>query len=138
MPTLHVPATPESLALVNTYLAENISPAYAALLPKLELLAEELLVNVFLHSRPLDGKNNASVACHEIRLDDKTYLRMVVQDWGERFDPFQEGLTPDLTLPAGDRPVGGLGIHLVRSLTVHHGYARVEDSNCIELYFNKP
>ena len=37
-----------------------------------------------------------------------------------------------------DRPVGGLGIHLIKSVVAHYTYAYYEQSNIIELYFALP
>lgn len=43
-------------------------------------------------------------------------VQVDIVDDGEAFDPF-EAAEPDVTQAIGDRPIGGLGIHLVRSLT---------------------
>ena len=38
-----------------------------------------------------------------------------VEDDGRPFDPFADAALPDLEQDLDDRPVGGLGVHLVRS-----------------------
>ena len=45
---------------------------------------------------------------------------------------------PDVSLGVDERPVGGLGIHLIKSVVAHYTYAYYEQSNIIELYFALP
>ena len=58
--------------------------------------------------------------------------------WGAPFDPFLEAPVPDVSLGVDERPVGGLGIHLIKSVVAHYTYAYYEQSNIIELYFALP
>lgn len=103
----------------------------------MELAAEELLVNVFSYAYP-DAPGEAQVACREVRLDNVPYFCFKVQDWGAPFDPFLEAPVPDVSLGVDERPVGGLGIHLIKSVVAHYTYAYCEQSNIIELYFALP
>ena len=43
-----------------------------------------------------------------------------------------------VSLGVDERPVGGLGIHLIKSVVAHYTYAYYEQSNIIELYFALP
>ena len=43
--------------------------------------------------------------------------------------------TPDTSLSAEDRPIGGLGVHLVKNVSAHHCYSGDDGTNTIELYF---
>jgi anti-sigma regulatory factor (Ser/Thr protein kinase) len=55
---------------------------------------------------------------HEIRVTlavEGDRLTIEVEDDGRQFDPLTAP-APDLDLPLEERPVGGLGIHIVRSL----------------------
>lgn len=74
----------------------------------------------------------------EVRLDNVPYFCFKVQDWGAPFDPFLEAPVPDVSLGVDERPVGGLGIHLIKSVVAHYTYAYYEQSNIIELYFALP
>ena len=95
------------------------------------------MVNVFSYAYP-DVPGEAQVACREVRLDNVPYFCFKVQDWGAPFDPFLEAPVPDVSLGVDERPVGGLGIHLIKSVVAHYTYAYYEQSNIIELYFALP
>lgn len=43
---------------------------------------------------------------------------------------------PDLTLPAERRPIGGLGIHLIRRLSARRQYERVDGCNVLTLFMD--
>ena len=56
-------------------------------------------------------------------------------DNGVEFDPTAHG-EPDTTLSADERPIGGLGIHMVRRMTTSMRYHRVHDTNILILAFS--
>ena len=55
-----------------------------------------------------------------------------VEDDGRPFDPLQAP-PPDLTLPLEQRPIGGLGIHLIRNLMDEVSYARAGGRNILKM-----
>ena len=55
-------------------------------------------------------------------------LQCEIEDNGVAFDPL-EMPAPDTTQSVEDRPIGGLGIHLVRELMDRVEYARIDDRN---------
>ena len=59
-------------------------------------------------------------------------LGIEFRDFGRPFDPLQAP-PPDLDRPAGERPIGGLGIHLVRSLTDRVEYRRLGGANLLRV-----
>lgn len=61
---------------------------------------------------------------------------LAIEDDARAFDP-QSAPEPDLTLPLAQRPIGGLGLHLVRSLSSHMGYERRDDKNVLEVRFRR-
>lgn len=68
---------------------------------------------------------------HEIELEVELTRREVVlavSDDGKPYDAFARE-DPDLTLPLEDRPIGGLGIHIVRRLTNEQRYQRLAGRN---------
>lgn len=137
MPTLKVPATLDNLQVVNAFIEENLPENCAFLRPHVELVAEELLVNVFMYAYEDDTQGEAEVGCREVFLDDEEYFCFWVCDNGRPFNPFVEAPEPDLTSDAENRPIGGLGIHLIKSLTKHYSYSYTDKRNLIELYFSK-
>jgi len=65
----------------------------------------------------------------EIRLAlDGNEMEMVVLDDAAPFNPL-EAQAPDTSLPVEERPVGGLGIEIVRRLMDSIDYARLDDGN---------
>ncbi|MDO8836782.1 MAG: ATP-binding protein [Vicinamibacterales bacterium] len=59
-------------------------------------------------------------------------LVATVTDEGPPFNPL-EADAPNLDLPILDRPIGGLGIHIVMTMMDEVSYARVDDRNVVTL-----
>jgi serine/threonine-protein kinase RsbW len=95
---------------------------------ELRLVAEELLTNVAAYGYEDADEHWVSV---ELALQGADVTLRFVDD-GRPFDPLAAP-APDLTAPVEDRPVGGLGVHLVRSLVDDAGYERVADQNVLTL-----
>ncbi len=138
MPQLHVPARLEQLAAVNSFLKENIPDRFLPALLNLELVTEELLVNVFSYAYPEGTLGTAEISLRQIFFDGQDMLCFSVKDWGAPFNPFAEAPAPDLSLDAESRPIGGLGIYLIRSVTTHQAYSREDGANHIDVYFSLP
>ena len=138
MPQLHVPARLEQLAAVNSFLSENIPPRFLPALLNVELVTEELLVNVFSYAYPEGTTGNAEIALREVFFDGEDMLCFSVRDWGSPFNPFAEAPSPDISLDAESRPIGGLGIYLIRNVTTHQAYSREDGANRIDVYFSLP
>lgn len=92
---------------------------------------DELLANVLSHGRT--GRNPCSVTV-EGELDQER-LTVTLTDDGPAFDPFGQD-APDTTLSVEDRPIGGLGIHLVRELMDEVSYERRDGQNVVALVKN--
>lgn len=95
---------------------------------RLLLMVEELFTNSIHHGYPEECDDLVSVS---LSIKDRV-ARMVYEDGAAEFDPFR-GV---LALPAGtteERPVGGLGITLMRTIASEARYERVEDRNRITL-----
>ena len=91
---------------------------------EVRLVLEELLANALDHG-------GASDCVVELAFEDAA-IRLRIEDDGHAFDPLA---TPTLELDADDpdRPVGGLGIHLVKTLALDAGYVREGDRNRLTL-----
>lgn len=88
---------------------------------------DELITNALSYGVPEKG-GEISVAA-ELHPD---RLTVTVSDNGVPFDPFAQA-TPDTTLPVEERPIGGVGIHLVRRLLDEVSYQRRGDRNIVVL-----
>ena len=135
MKRLKMPAQTEQLQIVNAFIERNVS---GALVPAMELAAEELLVNVFNYAYPSDKEGEAEISIWEADFDGQPFFCFRVKDWGTPFNPFREAPVPDIMMSVEDRPIGGLGIHLVRSMVTHYCYSHVDGANIVDLYFSFP
>lgn len=91
---------------------------------ELELLLEEWLTNVVSYGYP-SGKPGR-ITVQAALCDGNMELRIV--DDGVPFDPRQAPV-PDLSLPLEQRPIGGLGLHLIRELVDQIEYERRDGTN---------
>lgn len=61
---------------------------------------------------------------------------MTIQDNGHPFNPLVDAPLPDLNAMAEERPIGGLGLHLVRTLATSVSYRRVDGGNRLDIVFS--
>ncbi|MFO1540299.1 MAG: ATP-binding protein [Chloroflexota bacterium] len=97
---------------------------------RFELCLEEVFVNVVTHGiegvAPPPGHDAHPVT---VALDlDGDRLAMVVEDHGMEFDPLAQDAV-DTDAPMEERGIGGLGIHLVKTLMQESRYERSGDRN---------
>jgi anti-sigma regulatory factor (Ser/Thr protein kinase) len=115
-------AKPESLTPVTEFVRKG---AHEANLPELhmrqlELMIEEILVNIWRYSYPEGAPGTIEVTYSVPRPGE---MEIEVADQGVAFDPLKAD-PPDLTLDLAQRPVGGLGILLLKSFARSLKYRR--------------
>ena len=94
-----------------------------------ELCVEELLLNAMTHG--YRGATNRPIALR-IELHDNRNATLDVEDEGESFDP-RSAPEPDFDgMLTGER-IGGLGLHLVRSLATSVEYQRLDNRNHVRV-----
>jgi anti-sigma regulatory factor (Ser/Thr protein kinase) len=59
-------------------------------------------------------------------------MTVVISDEGKPYDPTQKE-DPDINLPVEDRPIGGLGIFLIRQIMDEVKYSREDRQNRLTL-----
>jgi len=98
---------------------------------QLQVALEELVINAIKYGgcEPREGAIQLSIR------KDGTEVSIVLSDSGVGFNPLNVP-SPDLTKSLVDRPVGGLGIHLVRHLIPSIRYERRGGRNY--LFLTKP
>ncbi|MGA0840796.1 MAG: ATP-binding protein [Pseudomonadales bacterium] len=95
-----------------------------------ELSLEELFMNVAMHG----SAGTEAPRTVEIRIAvDAGEVRVDLKDDGVAFDPFSEAPVPDLDEAIEDRPVGGLGVFLVKEMMDQVAYERRGQHNCLTL-----
>ena len=91
----------------------------------LELVVEEIFVNIANYAyAPGTGR---AVITAELSEDPKA-ITVVFSDSGIKYDPLANE-DPDITLPAEERPVGGLGVFLVKKLMDEASYEYSDGKN---------
>ncbi|MBI3928357.1 MAG: SpoIIE family protein phosphatase [Armatimonadetes bacterium] len=94
---------------------------------RLNLAIEELFTNIVHHAYRDEHR-------HEIELHvsvEDGRLELMVRDDGVPFNPFEEAAVPDVEAGAEDREVGGLGVHLVKSMFTELHYRRDGEENVL-------
>jgi anti-sigma regulatory factor (Ser/Thr protein kinase) len=92
---------------------------------ELDLLIDELIMNVFTHAFP-DGTPGDVTVTYSVPAPGE--LIVEVADQGIEFNPLKTE-PPDLTLSLEARPIGGLGIYLVKTLAKSLTYRRAQGWN---------
>ena len=128
--SLTLPNDVESIPQLNEFIdavAEDIQ-LDMSLTMSLNLAIEEAVVNVMSYAYPAGVAGEVNIeACA-----DSEWLTFVISDAGTPFDPTAKE-EADTTLSVEDRPVGGLGIFLVRQLMDTINYERADGMNILTL-----
>lgn len=117
---------------VDAFAAAAVLPADAAF--HIQLALDELVTNIINYG--FSGGGRPGVATPSIRIHATVAdacVRLTLRDNGAAFDPFTEAPEPDLEAPLAERPIGGLGVYLVKQLMDQVSYRRDGADNCIEL-----
>jgi anti-sigma regulatory factor (Ser/Thr protein kinase) len=92
------------------------------------LVLEEAIVNVINYAYPKEKHESIylSAQLHE------GSIVFVLSDTGMQFDP-TKAPEADITLSLEDRPIGGLGIFLIRQIMNEVSYERIDGKNVLTL-----
>jgi len=90
----------------------------------LNLVLEEALTNIISYG--YDDQDDHSIKISFQKTGDEMAISIV--DDGHEYDPTSKE-DPDITLRAADRPVGGLGIFLIKKIMDKVDYRRKENKN---------
>ena len=96
----------------------------------IRLCLEEVLVNVFRHG--YKGIDRNSLVNVQVNSDGRIVVAQIV-DNAMHFDPFNSIHEPDTISPIEDRPLGGVGIHLIKELSDEFEYTPLPEGNKIVL-----
>src|SRR2546422_522762 len=126
-------ADPGEVAKVNAAFAEfaDAHALPAAIRRSVNVALDELLTNTISYG--LRGHAAGEVSIDVALRADR--LTVTLTDDGAPFDPFGRA-APDTALSVAERPIGGLGIHLVRQLMDEVSYQRRADRNVVVLAKN--
>ena len=100
---------------------------------KLELVLEEALVNVMSYAYP-DGNGDVEVICRAAMEENGNMFSVTIKDQGIPYDPLQRD-DPDIDLPLEERPIGGLGVKLMREMSDDLRYESLDGNNVMSFAF---
>ena len=100
----------------------------ATLANKIKLAVEEAVTNIIDYAYPDGAEGTIKIAIEA----DANAIRFVITDTGIEFDPTSV-TKADTTLSIEERPIGGLGIFLVRNLMDSINYERIDGKNVLRL-----
>jgi anti-sigma regulatory factor (Ser/Thr protein kinase) len=134
MPRLCLPASMESFESFRSFVLQELERGNGLeeLLPQVDLVMEEVLVNVINYAYP-KGEGKIEVAC---LAEGPGRFRVTVRDWGVPFNPLDQA-TPDLSADISSRQVGGLGIYLVKQMARRLTYEYRDGGNVLTVWFEK-
>jgi sigma-B regulation protein RsbU (phosphoserine phosphatase) len=121
------PADLEAVEAVLDRLAER-ARVPSDTMSQVRVVCDEVLANVIAHGFPDEAEHEIEVS---VAMGGRR-LVLTVSDDGVPFDPLTVP-PPDTSQPLEQRPIGGLGIHLVRHLVDEVAYERRGDRNVLTL-----
>jgi anti-sigma regulatory factor (Ser/Thr protein kinase) len=99
-----------------------------ALVFQIKLILEEMALNVINYG------NKGGTEPIDIRLaSDRETIVVEITDRGQPFDPHHDAPTPDLELSLEERPIGGLGLYLVKTMVDEMHYRWEDGRNKLTL-----
>ena len=96
------------------------------------LVLDELLTNVISYGFPDVRTADISVSAN---LKDGA-LHVMIEDNGVAFDPLREAAIPDIDANMEDRNIGGLGVHIAKTMMDDISYLRVDNKNQLRFHKN--
>ena len=125
------PADTAALDAVLSFTEEQLEQFSCppALTMSLTMAIEEMFVNAAYYAYP-DGGGSIQLAI-AFESDSRT-VTFRLTDSGIPFDPLARP-APDLSIPAAERPVGGLGIYMMRKTMDEVQYERIGEQNVLTM-----
>ena len=128
--SLILPNDIETIPQLNVFIdqAAEDAPLPPDLSMSLNLAIEEAVVNVMSYAYPRGTHGDVII---DLSVTDQQ-LTIAIIDQGMPFDPTSQ-VEADTSLSVEDRPIGGLGIYLVRQLMDSINYERIDGKNVLTL-----
>ena len=123
----------ESLGKVDDFLVRGLDrdSLGQAVLFDLKLAIEETFTNIVQHALERPQVDKITI---QLRVTEES-VHVEIFDTGKAFNPLT-AVDPDLDVPPDERPLGGMGIFLVKQLMDNVTYRRDENRNILTLRKN--
>ena len=95
---------------------------------QIDVAVEEMYVNIAHYAYGVEGGGDAEIRVELDELYGKRAVRITFIDSGIYYDPLAKE-DPDITLGAEERPIGGLGIFMVKKSMDDVAYERRDERN---------
>ena len=118
---------PQVLTFVDSYLEIKGCPMKTQM--QIDLAVEEIFVNIASYAYP-SGTGQATISLSDSH--DPDGIRITFSDSGTPYDPLAKP-DPNVTLAASERPIGGLGIYMVKKSMDAVTYAYEDGKNHLTL-----
>lgn len=96
---------------------------------KLDMCAEEIYANISFYAYP---PKTGAVCVSLEKTDDSVTMKF--KDSGVAYNPLEKP-DPNIDLPPEQRPIGGLGIYMVKNMADNVEYHRIENENVLTIMF---
>ncbi len=133
MAELTVRADLGALASIAEFLAGALAGSGDDLVFAVQLAVDEACSNTILYGYPDGEAGTITVTC----IVDDDAVRVTIADDGVPFDPLTAP-PPLLDIPAEERPIGGLGVHFIRTVMDSVAYAREGERNVLSMEKRRP
>ena len=99
---------------------------------RVNLVLEELILNIMDY-----GTDGGDPDISLVVASEEDSITIDLSDRGRPFDPLTEAPAPDLTAAVGERRVGGLGVHLTKTLMDDVRYSHEDGRNRLSIVTRK-
>ncbi len=114
------------LGFIDSFLEEQECDMKAMI--QIDVAVEEMYVNIAHYAYGVEGGGDAEIRVELDELYGKRAVRITFIDSGIYYDPLAKE-DPDITLGAEERPIGGLGIFMVKKSMDDVAYERRDERN---------
>ncbi len=128
---LEITAVPDNLTSVITFIDEQLEAAECPMKTQLqiELAVEEIFINIANYAYAgQPGNTRVSVRIS----GEPPVAEIAFTDHGVRYDPLEHE-DPDITLPASERKIGGLGILITKKTMDDVSYEYRDECNILTM-----
>lgn len=128
--TIRLPARVKNLEKLIDFLIAALKAVGVPekIVSDIHLIVDEGCTNVINYAYPPGEPGDIELSC---AVKDGI-AAITIRDWGAPFDPINVA-APDLSLDIDERPIGGLGVFLMKKFSDRLEYRRKEDTNLLTI-----